>query len=133
MVTCPALHPPTPLQADGRNHRSCQRYASRPCGRDFTAASTSLFWGYVDEVFMFRGTEHLYRAVDQHGQVIDVLREHRDLASAEAFLRHAYATSGVVPTTVVSDHESAKLAGVLVAATCVGISDRGNLRLSRSW
>jgi IS6 family transposase len=42
---------------------------------------------YVDEVFMFRGTEkrYLYRAVDQHGQVIDVLlHEHRGLASAEA-------------------------------------------------
>ncbi len=56
---------------------------------------------------MFRGTEkrYLYRAVDQHGQVIDVLlREHRDLASAEAFFRRVLATSGVVPTTVVSDH-----------------------------
>jgi transposase-like protein len=39
---------------------------------------------YVDEVFMFRGTEKRY--LDQHGEVIDVLlREHRDLASAEAF------------------------------------------------
>ena len=62
---------------------------------------------YVDEVFLFRGAEkrYLYRAVDQHGQVIDVLRrEHRDLASAEAFFRRALATSAVVPTTIVSDH-----------------------------
>lgn len=56
---------------------------------------------------MFRGTEkrYLYRAIDQHGQVIDVLlRERRDLASAEAFFRRALGTSGVIPTTVVSDH-----------------------------
>ncbi len=33
-----------------------------------------------------------------------LLREHRDLASAEAFVRHALASSGVAPTTVVSDH-----------------------------
>src|SRR5919199_752330 len=35
---------------------------------------------YVDEVFFFRGKDrhYLYRAVDEHGQVIDVLfREHR--------------------------------------------------------
>jgi transposase-like protein len=173
MVTCPACRC-RPTKRDGRDHRSRQRYACRPCHRDFTGTSTSIFSGYrwpaevilaavrwyvsyplsarqvtellaergvdvsprtvlnwtqtfcpqlavaarvhrrrlgrrwyVDEVFMFRGTEqrYLYRAVDQHGQVIDVLlREHRDLASAEAFFRRALATSGVVPTTVISDH-----------------------------
>src|ERR1700704_6315018 len=43
---------------------------------------------YVDEVLLLRGIEkrYLYRAIDQHGQVIDVLlREQRDLASAQAF------------------------------------------------
>jgi transposase-like protein len=62
---------------------------------------------YVDEGFMFRGAEkrYLYRAVDQHGEVIDVLlREHRDLAAAEAFFHRALATSALVPTTIVSDH-----------------------------
>ena len=62
---------------------------------------------YVDEVFMVRGTEksYLYRAVDQHGQVIDVLlREHRDLHSAQAFFARALGTSRIQPTTVVSDH-----------------------------
>jgi len=61
---------------------------------------------YVDEVFMFRrGNKlYLYRAIDQHGQVIDVLlRSRRDLASAKAFFRRALGTSGVSPTTVVSD------------------------------
>ena len=62
---------------------------------------------WVDEVFLFRGTEkrYLYRAIDQHGQVVDVLlREHRDLASAEAFFGRAIITSGKVPAQVVSDH-----------------------------
>src|SRR5262249_46148283 len=46
----------------------------------------------VDEVFLFHGTvkRYLYRAVDEHGQVVDVLlRERRDLASAQAFFRRA--------------------------------------------
>src|SRR5918911_2688476 len=43
---------------------------------------------YVDEVFFFRGKDkrYLYRAVDERGQVVDVLfREHRDTESAVAF------------------------------------------------
>src|SRR5687767_14294724 len=64
---------------------------------------------YVDEVFFFRdgGKEkrYLYRAIDAHDQVHDVLfRDHRDTASAEAFFRRALTTTGVTPTTVVSDH-----------------------------
>jgi transposase-like protein len=64
---------------------------------------------------MFRGAvkRYLYRAVDQHGQVIDVLlREHRDLAAAEAFFHRALATSAVVPITVVSDHHQAYVKAV---------------------
>jgi transposase-like protein len=63
--------------------------------------------GWVDEVFLFHGTEKrsLYRAIDRRGQVVDVLlREHRDLASAEAFFRRAIATSETVPAQVISDH-----------------------------
>src|SRR5688572_20951199 len=48
----------------------------------------------VDEVFFFRGNDkhYLYRAVDEHGQVVDVLfQEHRDTESATAFFRHALA------------------------------------------
>jgi putative transposase len=44
----------------------------------------------VDEVFCFRGGQklYLYRAVDEYGQVIDVLlRDNRNRASAEAFFR----------------------------------------------
>ena len=44
---------------------------------------------YVDELFLCRGGKkhYLYRAVDQRGQVVDVLlRERRDLASAESLL-----------------------------------------------
>ena len=47
---------------------------------------------YVDEVFFFRkkGEEKRYldRAIDEHGQVLDVLfRDHRDTESAKAFFR----------------------------------------------
>jgi transposase-like protein len=67
-------------------------------------------WGrrwYVDEVFCFRGKQkyYLYRAVDQHGQVIDILlRDKRDRASAEAFFRQALSRTGTRPHTIVSDH-----------------------------
>jgi hypothetical protein len=63
------------LAAEARKHR-------RPLGRHW----------YTDEIFFFRGKEkwYLYRAVDEHGQVVDVLlREHRDTASAEAFFEQA--------------------------------------------
>src|SRR5215475_14353660 len=67
-------------------------------------------WGrrwYVDEVFCFRGKQkrYLYRAVDQHGQVIDILlRDKRDRASAEAFFRRTLGRTGITPHTIVSDH-----------------------------
>jgi putative transposase len=63
---------------------------------------------YVDEMFFFRGTDkwYLYRAVDEHGQVVDVLlRDHRDTASAEAFFEQALGRSGHhVPSAIVTDH-----------------------------
>ncbi len=62
---------------------------------------------YVDEVFFFRGKDkhYLYRAVDEHGQVVDVLfREHRDTESATAFFRQWLARTGWQPTQVISDH-----------------------------
>ena len=61
----------------------------------------------VDEVFCFRGKQklYLYRAVDEHGQVIDVLlRDKRDRASAEAFFRQALARTEVTPKAVITDH-----------------------------
>jgi len=62
--------------------------------------------GYVDEVVFFRGEEkrYLYRAIDEHGQVVDVLfRAHRATESATAFFRHALARTGWQPTLVISD------------------------------
>ena len=62
---------------------------------------------YVDECFFFRGEEkrYLYRAVDERGQVVDVLfREHRDTESATAFFRQALARTGWQPTLVITDH-----------------------------
>jgi transposase-like protein len=79
-------------------------------------------WGrrwYVDEVFCFRGTQkrYLYRAIDQHGQVVDILlRDKRDRASAEAFFRRALKRTGVVPHTVVSDHHQPYLKAVATTA-----------------
>jgi putative transposase len=61
----------------------------------------------VDEVFCFRGKQkfYLYRAVDQYGQVIDVLlRDKRDRVSAEAFFRQALARADVTPKAVITDH-----------------------------
>jgi putative transposase len=61
----------------------------------------------VDEVFCFRGKQklYLYRAVDEQGQVIDVLlRDKRDRASAEAFFRQALARTDVRPKAVITDH-----------------------------
>jgi transposase-like protein len=61
----------------------------------------------VDEVFCFRGKRklYLYRAVDEHGQVMDVLlREKRNRASAEAFFHQALARTDVTPKAVIIDH-----------------------------
>jgi putative transposase len=62
---------------------------------------------------------YLYRAIDEHGMVVDVLlREHRDTASAEAFFPQAIARTGVVPAEVVTDRHRPYLKAV--AATCPG-------------
>jgi transposase-like protein len=46
----------------------------------------------------------LYRAIDEDGQVVDVLlREHRDLDSATAFFARAIDRRGVTPTAVITD------------------------------
>jgi transposase-like protein len=58
-------------------------------------------------VFCFRGKQklYLYRAVDEHGQVIDVLlRNKRDRVSAEAFFRQALARTEVKLKAVITDH-----------------------------
>ena len=78
------------LAAEARKHR-------RPLGRPW----------YTDEMFFFRGKDkwYLYRAVDEHGQVVDVLlRDHRDTASAEAFFEQALGRSGQAPSAIITDH-----------------------------
>ena len=78
------------LAAEARKHR-------RPLGRTW----------YTDEMFFFRGQDkwYLYRAVDENGQVVDVLlREHRDTASAEAFFAQALGRSGQTPSAIITDH-----------------------------
>src|SRR6266540_1615725 len=106
MPTCPFCHQPA-SKRDGHDPAGRQRYAPllaaevrkhrRPLG---TKCS-------VDEVFFFRGTDkhYLYRAVDETGQVVDVLfRAHWDTESATAFFRQALARTGWRPTVVITDH-----------------------------
>jgi IS6 family transposase len=51
---------------------------------------------------------YLYRAIDEDGQVIDVLlREHRDLDSAKAFLAQAIERHRVTPREVITDGHQA--------------------------
>ena len=60
----------------------------------------------MDEVFVrIRGHyQYLWRAVDQDGEVVDVLlQERRDAASARHFFRHMLARLGAAPRTVVTD------------------------------
>src|SRR5207237_3259005 len=51
---------------------------------------------------------YLYRAIDQHGSLVDVLlSEHRDMAAAQAFFRSAQAVTGITPDRVTTDgHDS---------------------------
>ena len=51
---------------------------------------------------------YLYRAIDQHGNLVDVLlSEHRDMAAAQAFFRSAQAATGITPDRVTTDgHDS---------------------------
>src|SRR5262249_46725893 len=61
----------------------------------------------VEAVFGFRGRQKrwLYRAVDQHGQVVDILlRDKRDRGSAAAVFRRALSRTDMPPPPVVSDH-----------------------------
>ena len=61
---------------------------------------------FVDETYVrVRGRwRYLYRACDQHGQVVDVLlREQRDLASAQAFFEQAIRRRGVMPLVLITD------------------------------
>lgn len=61
---------------------------------------------FVDETYVKVGGvwRYVYRAVDQYGQVIDVLvSARRDAAAARRFFRRALSTLKVTPTEVVTD------------------------------
>jgi transposase-like protein len=61
---------------------------------------------YVDETYIKvnRVWRYVYRAVDQHGQVIDVLvSPRRDGAAARRFFQRALNTLKITPTEVVTD------------------------------
>jgi len=60
--------------------------------------------------------------VTLHGQVVDVLlRQHRDIASAEAFFEQALGRSGQVPSAIITDHHQPHIKGspAPLAATTV--------------
>ncbi len=70
---------------------------------------------FVDETYLRVGKNwaYLYRAVDEAGQVVDVLlRERRDLESAGAFFEQAIKRRGMVPGEVVTDKHRAYLQAV---------------------
>src|ERR671926_663378 len=99
------------VQAFGPQLAAEVRRRRRPIGKRW----------FVDEVFLFRkGHKHyLYRAIDEHGVVVDILlRERRDTASAQAFFRQAIARTGVIPLEVVTDYHQPYIKAV--ARTCPG-------------
>jgi transposase-like protein len=60
----------------------------------------------VDETYIKVGTRwhYLYRAIDEHGQIVDVYLSHRrNAVVAQAFFEAAIDTSTVTPTRVTSD------------------------------
>lgn len=70
---------------------------------------------FVDETYVQVGGQwaYLYRAVDQSGQVVDVLlREKRNLESAKAFFEQAIKRRGIVPDEVVTDKHRGYLRAV---------------------
>src|SRR5207249_2325823 len=69
------------------------------------AATPGHRW-FVDETYVkVNGVRrYVYRAVDQHGQVIDVLVSvHRDADAARRFFRRALEVLKVIPSEVVTD------------------------------
>ncbi len=80
----------TPLLADAA--RFCRHSPGKRWFVDETYVKVNGVWRYV------------YRAVDQHGQVIDVLGSaHRDAHAARRFFQRGLSTLKVMPTVVVTD------------------------------
>ena len=77
--------------AQAHRHRVGQRWSV-----DETYVKVAGRWGYV------------YRAIDEYGQVVEVLfRENRDTEAAVAFFRSALENTGVTPHTVTTDKAAA--------------------------
>ncbi len=60
----------------------------------------------VDETYLKIGGRwrYLYRAIDEHGQIVDVyLSDRRNAAAAHRFFKQAVDTSNVTPTQVTTD------------------------------
>jgi transposase-like protein len=57
-------------------------------------------------MFFFRGKDkwYLYRAVDEHGQIVDVLLREHPTPHLEAFFEQALGRSGQAPTAIITDH-----------------------------
>ena len=62
-------------------------------------------WRVDETLFKISGRwRYLFRAIDEHGQIVDVfLSDHRDAAAAQAFFERALTTTEVAPTRVTSD------------------------------
>ena len=87
-------------------HRWVQRFA--PLLADAARFARHRVGGrwFVDETYVKVAGHwvYLYRAVDQHGQVIDVYASiRRDTEAARRFFQRARTTTGVTPTEVITD------------------------------
>ncbi len=64
----------------------------------------------MDETYLKIGgrQQYLFRAIDDHGQIVDVyLSDRRDTAAAQRFFEGAMAASGRAPTRVTTDKANA--------------------------
>jgi transposase, IS6 family len=83
-----------PLYQDAAKAQRCR--VGQRWSVDETYVKVAGRWGYV------------YRAIDEYGQVVEVLfREQRDTEAAAAFFRSALESTGVTPHTVTSDKAAA--------------------------
>ncbi len=74
----------------------------------------------VDETYLKIGGcwRYLYRAIDEHGQIVDVyLSERRNAQAARAFFEQAIDTSNVSPTQVTTDKAKSYLKAIRAILT----------------
>jgi transposase-like protein len=105
----------------GRDRLGRQLWRYQACGRRLTARSASAFSGYrfPDEIIAFKiggRWRYAFRAIDEHGQIVDVLfSDHRDAASARAFFEQALPSTKVAPTRVITDKATCHLSALRTA------------------